>query len=87
LDKSQHKTGKRPFSRRAVHLPLGGIGSVSVIDTSTHLIVNTITVGKFPNTIAIRPDGAFAYVTDSFSSPPDVSVIDLTTNTVVANPR
>ena len=60
---------------------------VSVIDIDSgsptfNTIVATIPVGSNPKRVAIRPDGAFAYV-GNFSSF-NISVIDTTTNTVVA---
>lgn len=59
----------------------GNPGSVSVIDTTTNNVVNTVTVGNSPNAIAITPDGTRAYVTNGGSD--FVSVIDVATNTVV----
>jgi len=44
--------------------------------------VATITVGTSPNEIVITPNGLYAYVTNQVSN--NVSVIDVTTNTVVA---
>jgi YVTN family beta-propeller protein len=69
--------------------------SVSVIDTSSNTVVATVGVGAAPEGVAITPDGARAYVTDSgqFPSPGvlvnSVSVIDTNPsdasyNTVVA---
>jgi len=56
--------------------------AVSVINTSTNTIVNTITVGTRPYGIAITPNGLYAYVTNYGSA--NVSVINTTTNTVVS---
>jgi len=56
--------------------------TVSVIDTATNTVVETIPVGAFPFGVAITPDGTRAYVTGLDSS--IVSVIDTGTNTVVA---
>jgi YVTN family beta-propeller protein len=36
--------------------------NVSVIDTSTNTVVNTMSVGNGPIAIATTPNGAFAYV-------------------------
>ena len=55
---------------------------VSVINTVTNTVVDTIIVGSNPVDVAITPDGAFAYVPNSGSG--TVSVIDIATNTVVA---
>jgi YVTN family beta-propeller protein len=56
--------------------------TVSVIDTLTNTVADTVPVGDFPVGVAITPDGAFAYVTNALSN--TVSVIDTATNTVVA---
>lgn len=54
---------------------------VSVIDTCTNTVVDTITVGFFPVGVAITPNGDFVYITNSGSN--NVSVIDTSTNLVV----
>ncbi|MFD4144545.1 beta-propeller fold lactonase family protein, partial [Streptomyces sp. NPDC058572] len=58
--------------------------SVTVIDTATNLVIDTITqgegIGDGPRGLAVTPDGDFVYVTNSnFSS---VSVIRTSDNTV-----
>ncbi|MEV6841588.1 hypothetical protein AB0N17_45415 [Streptomyces sp. NPDC051133] len=53
---------------------------VSVIDTTTNTVADTIPVGNSQTGIAITPDGLHTYVTNSDSG--NVSVIDTTTNTV-----
>ena len=56
--------------------------NVSVINTSTNTeVLPRIPVGTSPFTVAITPDGAFAYVVNWWSH--DVSVIDTSTNTEV----
>jgi YVTN family beta-propeller protein len=61
--------------------------SVSVIDTQTKQVVGSpIPVSKYPQAIAITPDGRFAYVADGGVSEPGVSVIDTQTNQVVGSP-
>ena len=55
--------------------------SVSVIDTTTNTVVETISVGIGPERVAIAPDGSRAYVTNRNSD--SVSVIDTSTNTVI----
>jgi YVTN family beta-propeller protein len=61
--------------------------NVSLIDTATNKVTNTITGQNWPTGIAITPDGKYAYVTD-INSPTGqegyVSVISTTTNTLVA---
>ena len=48
---------------------------------STHLLATRIPVGAVPTDVAIDATGAFAYVTNQFSS--NIGVIDLSTNTEV----
>ncbi len=55
--------------------------NVSVIATSTNTVVATVPVGTQPIAVALTPDGAFAYVTNSSGS---VSVLSTASNTVVA---
>jgi YVTN family beta-propeller protein len=61
-------------------------GTVSVIDTKTNTVVGSpIAVGGFPEELAATPDSRFVYVTNrGFSPPVGVSVIDTTTNGVIA---
>ena len=57
--------------------------TVTVIDTASNTVVATILpVGRFPQEVAVTPDGKRAYVANSGSN--NVSVIDTATNTVVA---
>jgi YVTN family beta-propeller protein len=67
-----------PNAYVALHLS----GTVAVLDTESNTVVDTVAAGNRPHTIAITPDGAFAYVTNVFGS--NVSVIDTSTNGVVA---
>ncbi len=55
---------------------------MSVINTATNTVIATITVGTDPGAVAVTPDGARAYVTNSGSG--SVSVINTATNTVIA---
>ena len=78
-----------------------GTGTISVIQTSTNTVIQTITGFFGPFGIAITPDGKFAYVTNfgsnNFSpitggmspevSGSTVSVVQLSTNTIVATIR
>lgn len=60
--------------------------NVSVIDTATNQVIDTIAVGDRPEGIAITPDGSRAYVAvfvDAFSG--RLEVIDTTTNTVTGS--
>jgi len=53
-----------------------GVGSVSLIDTSTDTVSYTLTLGNLPDGVAVTPDGTKAYVVNNFDG--TVSVIDLT---------
>ncbi len=53
-----------------------------MIRTSDNVVVATVGVGNAPVGVAITPDGAFAYVTNSGSF--NLSVIRTSDNTVVA---
>jgi uncharacterized delta-60 repeat protein len=53
--------------------------SISVLDTETNQIINTIALSASPNSLVVHPDGERAY----FVSAGSLSVIDLKTNTVV----
>ena len=55
--------------------------SVSVIDTATNTVVDTVVGVDYPAGIAIAPDGAYAYIVGSDSN--SVSVIDTATNAIV----
>ena len=62
--------------------------TVSVIDTSTNTVVETVSVGSNPYGVAVHPAGTRVYVTNSaLDRSPNgnhtVSVIDTSTNTVV----
>jgi YVTN family beta-propeller protein len=60
-----------------------GADTVSVIDTSANRLVATIPVPGSPTYIAITPDDASAYVTNSeLRSGKSVTVIDLASNAV-----
>lgn len=56
-------------------------GSVAVINTATHAIKATVTVGKSPLGIVVSPDGSKIYVSNQGSG---VSVIDAATNTIIS---
>src|SRR5882762_9932956 len=69
-----------------VYVPTHKSNSVAVIDTSTDQVATIIPVQFQPLAVAITPDGAFAYVTNSGwpIGSNSVSVIDAASNTVVA---
>lgn len=66
----------------AAYVANSGDGTVSVLDTVTKTVTQTITVGTTPTGVALTPDGTRAYVTNKGSN--NVSVIDAVTNTVIA---
>jgi len=60
-----------------------GSNNISIIDTSTNTVVNTILAGTSPWSVAITPNGLYAYVTDIATFV--VAVINISTNTVVSD--
>jgi len=50
---------------REVYVANAGAGTVSVIETTANAVVATVPVGGKPVDVAISPDGATAYVTDT----------------------
>ena len=63
-----------------------GDGTVSVIDTNTNMVDDTVILPALsgPFAVAVTPDGTRLYVTNEFSD--TVSVIDTATNSVIADP-
>ena len=49
------------------------------------VVGSPIPVGRSPSSIAIRPDGEFAYVLSGFTSTAILTVIDLATDFVVGS--
>ena len=68
---------------KSVYVTSGGEGTVQVIDTATHAIVETIPVGKRPWNMAITPDGGKLYVACGRSNL--VSVIDTKSRRKIAD--
>jgi YVTN family beta-propeller protein len=60
---------------RKVYVSNGRAGTVSVLDSRTYELLNTIKVGVRPWGIALSPDGKFLYTANGPSN--DVSVVDL----------
>ena len=79
---NSRKQHKGPFVYVTNQGRFGEGNTVSVIDSSTNTVTDTIPVGAGPDSIAITPNGEFAYVANTSGF--DISVIDLRTNTVVA---
>jgi YVTN family beta-propeller protein len=59
-----------------------GSGTVSVVDTATNAVVDTITVGANPYGIVFSPDGSHAYVATYGGT---VAVINTATDSVIDN--
>jgi YVTN family beta-propeller protein len=57
-------------------------GRLTIIDTASHAVVETVAVGACPETLTASPDGAYLYIThyDTCS----VSAVNLTTGDVTA---
>jgi YVTN family beta-propeller protein len=80
--------GSRPMRVRVapdgkkLYVSNGRAGTVSVIDSHSYELLDTIKVGSRPWGIVISPDGKFLYSANGPSN--DVSVVDLGTNKEVA---
>ncbi len=64
------------------YITIPGSNIVSVIDTATNNVTDTVNVGNQPWGVASSRDGKWVFVTNVFSN--TVSVIDTATNTVAA---
>ena len=64
-----------------MYVPNSSTDDVSVIDSATNTVVDTIDAGRQPNNIEFNPSNTNIYVTNRDSD--DVSVIDSATNAVV----
>ena len=60
----------------------GASNSISVIDTATDSVFDTIQVGDTPSNLAVTPDGKFLYVMIAIGT---VQVVDTAQRTIVAN--
>jgi YVTN family beta-propeller protein len=80
--------GSRPMSVKTapngsrVYVSNGRAGTVSVLDSRTYELLNSIKVGVRPWGIALSPDGRFLYTANGPSN--DVSVVDLEAGKEVA---
>lgn len=76
--------GSRPMSVKVsldgkkIYVSNGRGGTVSVLDSRTYALLDTIKVGIRPWGMALSPDGKFLYTANGPSN--DVSVVDLGTN-------
>ena len=71
----------------AAFIPNLSDGTVSVIDTSTNTVINTISISPNPKSVAVSPDGTTVYVgcANPTGGNGTVSVIDSVLNAVIAN--
>ncbi len=65
------------------YITSSGTAIVTVIDCSTDLVIDTVSVEMLPIGVAISPDGTKVYITHYANK--SVSVIDSATNTVIAS--
>jgi YVTN family beta-propeller protein len=81
-------TGSRPMrvklspDEKRLYVSNGRAGTISVFDTHSYELLNTIKVGTRPWGIGISPDGKFLFAANGPSN--DVSVVDLKSNLEVA---
>ena len=81
-------TGSRPVRVRAapngqkVYVSNGRAGTVSVLDSHSYELVDSIKVGARPWGLVISPDGKYLYAANGPSN--DVSVVDLQTDKEIA---
>lgn len=57
-------------------------GTVSVIETATNTVTDTVSVGSNPFGVSVTPDVTSAYVANRYSN--TVSVINTATNAITA---
>jgi YVTN family beta-propeller protein len=80
--------GSRPMSvkvsldGRKIYASNGRAGTVSVLDSRTYALLNTIKVGMRPWGMALSPDGKLLYTANGPSN--DVSVVDIQANKEIA---
>jgi YVTN family beta-propeller protein len=67
---------------KRLYVSNGRAGTISVFDTHSYELLNTIKVGTRPWGIGISPDGKFLFAANGPSN--DVSVVDLKSNLEVA---
>ncbi|HEX3602881.1 MAG TPA: beta-propeller fold lactonase family protein, partial [Steroidobacteraceae bacterium] len=75
------RVGLSPDDRR-LYVSNGRAGTISVFDTHSYELLDTIKVGTRPWGIGISPDGKFLFAANGPSN--DVSVVDLKHNREVA---
>lgn len=50
------------------YIPNDGCDKVSVIDLTTHTVIDSIVVGSHPQGVCVSPDGSSIYVTNNWSN-------------------
>lgn len=71
------------FASTLAYVPNMNDNNISVIDTSTNRVIDTITVGAGPAGITTNPLGTRVYVVNHFDN--TLSVIDTSNNTVLTH--
>src|SRR4029453_10473194 len=66
--------GGSALGQERVFVTDGGGDTLLILDTTSMPMITPIQVGQLPSGVAVRPDGAFAYVANSFSG--KVSIIN-----------
>jgi YVTN family beta-propeller protein len=61
--------------------PLAG-GTVSFVDIASRAVTGSVSVGQFPVSVAVSPNGQYAVTANLFSN--DATIIDVATRTVLA---
>jgi YVTN family beta-propeller protein len=74
-----HERANRPYAYITNYFN----NTVSIIDTATNEVTETVNVGSKPFGVAVSPDGAYVYIANWGSS--NVSVIDAASNKVIAS--
>jgi len=67
---------------RKIYVSNGRAGTISVLDSHSYELLNSIKVGVRPWGITLSPDGKLLYSANGPSN--DVSVVDLATNKEIA---
>jgi YVTN family beta-propeller protein len=60
--------GSGPSIAQKAYITNSDSNNVSVIETATNTVIATIAVGKFPQGIAVSPDGREVYVANELSN-------------------
>ncbi len=72
------------YAQPRAYIPNRDAGTVSVVDTSTNMVVDTIAVGSEPNSVVVTPDGTKVYISRGTMNG-QVTVIQSSDNSVLTN--